>query len=71
MDPFIVQTPFCFHCRQTGFLKVDRNEYMKWKSGALIQDAMPGLLMEEREQLISGTHPKCWDEMMKDEDGDL
>jgi len=26
------------------------------------------LNIEIREQLVSGTHPECWDEMMKDDD---
>jgi hypothetical protein len=35
------------------------------QAGAYVQDAFPYLSAPEREQLISGTHPKCWDEMFE------
>jgi hypothetical protein len=31
----------------------------------LIQDVFPELNADEREFMISGTHPACWDEMFK------
>ena len=37
-----------------------------WQAGELIQNAMPNLDADSREQLISGTCPKCWDEMFGD-----
>ena len=38
------------------------------KAEILAQQAFPELPTEIREQLISGTHPKCWDEMFSDEE---
>ena len=64
-----VKTPVCFHCKEFGEVSVDADGYYKWLGGYLIQNALPGLSLEVREQLISGTHPECWDKMMKgDED---
>lgn len=34
-----------------------------WERGAYIQDAFPRLSPEDREILISGTCPKCWDKI--------
>ena len=59
-----VQTGTCVVCEQPGELSVERHRYWHWKGdGQLIQLALPELSVAEREQLISGTHPACWDEM--------
>jgi len=34
-----------------------------WRSGTMIQDAMPDLSPDIREMFISGTCPKCWEDM--------
>ena len=39
---------------------VNRDEYIKWERGELIQRAMPNLSAEKREFLISGISPKGW-----------
>ena len=37
----------------------------QWQSGSLlIQDALPFLSIDDREILISGIGPKCWDKMV-------
>lgn len=47
-----------------------RNGRSAWERGAHIQDAFPQLSPEDREILISGTCPKCWDEIFGvDDDG--
>jgi len=62
-----VQTKTCIHCNQDGHVEMTYDEYNTGKAlyekGALMQEAFPGLSLEMREQLISGTHPKCWAEM--------
>lgn len=59
-----VETPVCFHCRKTGTVTVSAEAYESWREGlGPIQQFMPEMPMELREQLISGTHPECWDEM--------
>jgi hypothetical protein len=43
--------------------------FQAWQSGEFIQDALPELSTDERELLISGICPKCWDVMFpSDED---
>jgi hypothetical protein len=39
-------------------------------NGAKVQDAFPTLSPALREQIITGTHPACWDEIFGDEDED-
>ena len=37
-----------------------------WRSGTLIQEAMPNLNADQREFLISGTTPAEWDAMFSE-----
>ena len=53
--------PFCGH---TNIIMVDENDYLDWKDGKLAQDAFWYLDPDEREMLISGVCPKCWDNMI-------
>lgn len=58
----VVAVP-CHLCGLVTELEPSIEGFMAWKNGELIQDAMPELDADERELLISGTCPKCWDEM--------
>lgn len=59
--------PIC-HC--DTYIQVDAEEYACWQAGELIQVAMPYLDADEREMLISGICPNCWDDTFGDEDED-
>lgn len=59
----LIATRRCIHCGQRGTLKLPNAGIEAFEGGALIQDAFPNLDRQLREQIISGTHPKCWDEM--------
>lgn len=52
--------PIC-HC--DTYLMVDAEEYARWQAGELIQNAMPDMTSENREMLISGICPRCWEDM--------
>lgn len=54
------------HNKQTFF--IPETEWLAWTGGALIQNAMPSLPMEDREVLISGNCGTCFDSMFSDED---
>jgi hypothetical protein len=62
-----IYTRQCFHCGQRGELQIPSPDYFagikKLEEGALIQNAFPTLSTEQREQIISGTHPECWKKM--------
>lgn len=38
-------------------------QFELWKNGMLIQDAMPGATTDQREFLISGCTPTCWENL--------
>lgn len=62
----------CIFCHQPSLLEMDEEmaeRIVSWveadRPGA-IQYAFPTLTADEREQIISGTHPKCFDEAFGD-----
>lgn len=57
--------PFCGHA---NFIEVHEDDYWRWQDGALVQNAFPYLSADEREMLISGICPKCWDGMFGEEE---
>lgn len=59
--------PFCGH-RNT--IAVYADDYERWQAGGLVQDCFPYLSADDREMLISGICPKCWDSMFPDEEED-
>ena len=70
-----VVTPQCYQCGDIGEVALTTEEsigYYNWKEGIVdyIQDAMPTLPKELREQLKTGTHPKCWEEMFNFDEED-
>jgi len=58
----VVAVP-CRCCNEVTELKVDFEQFTKWQQGELIQNALPELNADQRELLISGTCPTCWDMM--------
>ena len=63
MTTEFIRTPRCFHCGEQGILSLPIKGIEAYENGALIQDAFPDLDRQLREQIITGTHPKCWEEM--------
>jgi hypothetical protein len=54
----------CMHCGKDTFIKITEEQYNRWiNNREYVQDIFPQLDKEQREQMISGTHPKCWNEM--------
>lgn len=54
---------FCPFCNDVAELEVSFEGFKQWKSGELLQQAMPEINADDRERLISGTCPKCWNSM--------
>ena len=61
----------CFGSHKAMFMDISAEEFnaglKAWDGHWLIQEALPGLTMGEREFLMSGTTPEEWDELF-DED---
>ena len=64
----------CPMCGQYHEVGVNETDYWDWDDGMNVQDAFPYLSANEREMLISGICPECWDRMFppeEDEDEDM
>jgi hypothetical protein len=58
----------CPHCLQDAVVVVTTNDFNRWVNGELAQRAFPEMKPEDREMLISGVHPKCWEELYPEEE---
>lgn len=63
METTLIKTRRCFVCGDEGFLELPKDGIAKYESGMFVQDAFPDLPKELREQIISGTHPDCWNDL--------
>jgi hypothetical protein len=54
---------WCPGCGQTNRVPMTPDSFSAWQLGDHIQDAAPYLTADEREQLISGMCPQCWNRM--------
>lgn len=64
----MVKTPVCPECGKYSVLDgIDALGMFEWQAlGKEIQRALPDLTDDEREMLISGIHPECWDIMFEE-----
>ena len=53
----------CPVCLKTGTVMVDENELFTYLRGEYVGTAFKSLTIPLREQIISGVHPACWQEM--------
>ena len=58
----------CPFCHKTHTVQVRGKDYRAWQDGELAQNAFPYLSADEREMLISGICPTCWDGMFGEEE---
>lgn len=55
----VTACPICGHANE---IAVNEEDYFDWSfDGALVQDAFPYLSADEREMLVSGICPTCWE----------
>lgn len=68
-DKVEVTTQSCMGCAKVEKLTIPKAEYDAWiVEGDYIQTALPDLTPEERELILTGIHPDCWDDMFPEED---
>lgn len=62
-----VLTRKCPFCGKEHSITVEQHGYLdsmdKLRAGALIQDAFPSFTPDERELIMTGICPKCWNEV--------
>ena len=62
---------FCPFCGHAHGVFVNEADYWDWQDGALAQNAFPYLSADDRELLISGICPTCWNKVFgSDEEPD-
>jgi len=62
----------CFHCKKDNQIRISRSDYNRRMRGDFAQDIWPNLSIDDRELIISGTHPECWQAIFgKDEDKEI
>jgi hypothetical protein len=57
----VTRCPICGHA---NFIETNEADYWDWQDGTLVQDAFPYLSADEREMLISGICPTCWEDVL-------
>jgi len=57
----------CRSCGHDHEVVVDVEGYDRWRSGELIQNALPELSDSDRELLISGTCDGCWSQLFPED----
>lgn len=53
----------CPMCGKVHTVNVNDVDFQRWQTGASIQNAFPYLSANEREIIMTGICPKCWDKM--------
>lgn len=66
LDVSVLKT--CIFCSHEHKVVMDKEKYFRWRNGELIQNVFPEMTSDQREILISGTCPECWDKYMKDDE---
>lgn len=56
--------------KQSVLENIPLSGYQAYMNGALIQNAFPTMSPSDREIMITGTHPKCWDLLFADDSDD-
>ncbi len=72
----MVQTKTCIVCHKTGHVMLETGRWERYQAAQEdhslpsqhVQDVWPEMPAAEREQLITGTHPACWDELFADDE---
>lgn len=64
----VVRTQTCSVCGEYEMWSLDRAAVTRWREGENIQKVFPDMSAGDREVLISGTHPACWDQLFGEEE---
>ena len=67
-DTIEFRTGACPYCDQHGSVRVTLAGQARRAAGELVQDAFPYMPVGLREQIISGTHPACFDALFAEDE---
>lgn len=63
-----IKTRPCMKCGKASILEVKQEQFNRWRKGEHVQNVWPEWSSDERELLITGTHPECWKRMFGDDE---
>lgn len=64
-----VETKPCMQCGKRSYVEMTPEQHHRYyEQQAFVQDVFPDWTPDQRELLITGTHPECWDAMFPEED---
>ncbi len=63
-----IECPRCIVCGKSATVQVTEEGLHRWNMGQLAQNAFPHMSDDEREMLITGTHPECWEKLFPPEE---
>ncbi len=69
-DTVDVQTRPCIRCHKAGMVTMPRQAFERLEAGEHVQVAWPEGSAGEREQLINGTHPECFEALFPPDEED-
>ena len=55
----------CLICGKDAETEVDDEKFRKWRAGEHVQNVWPEMPADQREMLMTGTHPICWKKMWR------
>jgi len=55
--------PSCIYCNNVEVIDVPEFAYQLYVTGTPVHEAFDFMSPAEREVIISGTHPNCWEEL--------
>lgn len=58
----------CMFCGGSEVIELDPALYARWEAGEYVQDVWPDWTPGQRELLITGMHPACWDANFTEDD---
>lgn len=70
MNTTITMTGNCHNCNTKFSITVPHDDYLKWQTGTVIQEAFPYMSVDDRELLISQQCDKCWKRIYQTEGWD-
>lgn len=60
----------CPQCKKKYNIKLSVHDYITWSNGANIQNSFSYLDNSQREMIVTGIHPECWEKFLGPEDED-
>jgi hypothetical protein len=58
----------CDGCHDQHAIAFNKEDYEAWQAGELIQNAMPYVIMDDRELMISHLCPSCFNDLFGEEE---